>query len=330
MSDSIFLNDIITELYGSIPDDALEKVRLAISKALTNYDVTEKQTAVMVYKSLPEAVKIYLVTKGIEGRSEGTLYLYRLYLEDFFHAFNMPIEKITANEIRVYLYGTKKNRSISDISLDSRRRVIRSFFTWCHNEGYISRNPCLQIPPIKVEKKPRNPYTDIQMENMRDSCRTDREKAIIETLYSTGCRVSELVGIKVSDIDFTTREVKLYGKGKKHRVSFINARAEIALKRYLQNKTVDTEYVFTSRKKPYNKIGKATIEKEVRKIGERAGVDRAIPHRFRHTTATNAIDHGMDVSELKTMLGHEKLDTTMIYTKINNENVASSHRKYIL
>ena len=328
--DSIFLNDLQARLYGKISDDDLKTVMMAASDVLSKYDITQKQTALAVYDGLPECFKVYLVSKKIAGRSKDTLYLYKIYLTDFLEVVRKPVEEITANDIRLYLYEVKDRRNITDVSLDSRRRVINAFFLWLHNEGYIAKNPCLQIQTIKCEQKPREPFTDTQMEEIRESCVTDRDKAVVEMLYSTGCRVSELSNLKISDIDFKTREVKLFGKGKKHRTSYLNARAEVALLKYLENRKGDSEYVFIASKKPYNRLGKITIEKNVRDIGVRAGIDKVIPHRFRHTTATDALNRGMSVAELQSILGHEKLDTTMIYAKLSGSSVSYSHHKCII
>lgn len=193
----------------------------------------------------------------------------------------------------------------------------------------MSKNPCAGIKSIQYEVQPREPLSDIQMETVRSCCISLREKAIIETLYSTGCRVSELARLKKEDIDFNTREVHLFGKGKKHRTSYLNARAEVALRDYLEKREGDSEYVFISMKKPYSNIKKASVERIVKNIGERSKI-KLYPHRIRHTTATDALDHGMPITELQAMLGHESTDTTMIYAKIQKSNVQHDHHRCII
>lgn len=149
------------------------------------------------------------------------------------YSVRKPVEDITTNDIRAYLYTYQQTHDVGNRTLDGRRIVIHTFLEWCRNERYISDNPANRISAIKYEVKPREPLTGVDMELLRDACRTYREKAIIETFYSTGCRVSELVNLNRTDIDFRTGEVMLFGKGNKHRVSYINARAEVALKKYL-------------------------------------------------------------------------------------------------
>ena len=244
---------------------------------------------------------------------------------------NKSISCITTDDIRIYLYNFQKNRHVGNRSMARRRLVINTFFQWCTDEGYITQNPCRQIRPIKYESKLREPLTGIEMELIRDACRTYREKAIIELFYSTGCRVSELVTLNKDDIDFRKGEVHLFGKGNKHRLSYINAKAEVALKKYLFTRKDDNEALFVSERKPYNRIKKTGVEKIVREIGERSEVGRRVyPHLIRHTTATDALERGMNVAEVQKILGHEKLDTTMIYAKVCQENVKYDHKRYIV
>ena len=134
-----------------------------------------------------------------------------------------------------------------------------------------------------------------------------------------------------SDIDFQTKEVHLFGKGSKHRISYINARAEVSLKKYWASMEVDIDSVISTIRKPYRGVTKTQIEQIVRKIGERSGIGRNLyPHIIRHTTATMSLERGMNVTELQKMLGHEKLDTTMIYAKVSQESLRYNHRKYVI
>lgn len=244
---------------------------------------------------------------------------------------NKPITELTTNDIRIYLYNLQKRRNISNHSVDCKRVVIHSFLEWCKNEEYIQKNPCNQIQPIKYEKKPREPLTDIELELVREACKSVREKAIIELFYSTGCRVSEMVNLNKEDIDFKTGEVFLFGKGNKHRISYLNAKSEVYVKKYLHMRKDNDCALFVSERKPYKRLSKTGIERIVRVIGERSDIERPLyPHLIRHTTATDALKRGMNITELQAILGHQKLDTTMIYAKVSQDNVKYSHRKYIV
>lgn len=327
-----FAKDFMVRLDGKVSNEDMVTILQELQMFTSNYDIQKKETNIVLYDNqLPDCYKVYMVAKKLEGLSEGTLKTYDLYLKDFLMSVNKSISCITTDDIRIYLYNFQKNRHVGNRSLDGRRLVINTFFQWCTDEGYITQNPCRQIRPIKYESKLREPLTGIEMELIRDACRTYREKAIIELFYSTGCRVSELVALNKDDIDFRKGEVHLFGKGNKHRLSYINAKAEVALKKYLFTRKDDNEALFVSERKPYNRIKKTGVEKIVREIGERSEVGRRVyPHLIRHTTATDALERGMNVAEVQKILGHEKLDTTMIYAKVCQENVKYDHKRYIV
>ena len=191
----------------------------------------------------------------------------------------------------------------------------------------------ITIKPIKFEKKPRQPLTQIELEYIRQACQTPKERAMVEFMYSTGCRVSEMAVVKKSDINWNTKEVRLFGKGKKHRTSFLNAKAEVALLNYFKTREDDNDYVFVSDRRPHNQMHKAGLEKIVRNLAKRASehVSKPVsPHVFRHTTATTAMNSGMPVEDISILLGHASIATTMIYAKTSMENIRSGHKKYVV
>lgn len=327
-----FTNDFMVKLDGKIPDDAMAIVLKELQMHVCNFEIEKKTTDVVLYQDIiPKCYKIYMVSKKIEGFSETTLKAYDLILNDFLIKVRKKLEDITSNDIRVYLYESQEIRNVSLRTVENWRKVINAFLEWCRGEGYIKLNPCRQISPIRYEKKLREPLSGVEMELVRYACQSQRERAIIEILYSTGCRVTELSNLNRSDVDFSNGEVHLFGKGKKHRISYMNAKSEVALKKYLETRTDLNDSLFVSQKSPYGRLKKNAIELIVRKVGERAGIERRLfPHLIRHTTATDAIDRGMDVTELQKILGHADLETTMIYAKISQENVKRSHKKYIV
>lgn len=327
-----FAKNFISKLNGKISDNDLKVVLQELEIFVTDYNIEDRQTELVTYNDiLPQCYKVYMISKKIEGLSPGTLKIYDLYLKDFLMYIRKPLEQITTNDIRVYLYQLQQRRKISNHSLDGKRLVINTFLEWCKNEDYIPKNPCKQINPIKFEEKPREPLTDIELELVRYGCRSYRDRAIIELFYSTGCRVSEMVNLNKTDIDFDSGEVYLFGKGNKHRISYINAKAEVALKKYLLARKDTNDALIVSERSPYQRLSKTGIERVVHIIGERSKIGRNLyPHLIRHTTATDALNRGMNVTEVQKILGHEKLDTTMIYAKVSQENVRYSHKKYIV
>ena len=324
------INSILVKLSDKVKDDELTNIKKGIEQAITDFEITKRVTEIAVYDQVPPEYKAYLVSKKIEGRSDGTIKLYGIYLKDMLMGINKSLNKIEANDVRVYLYKIKSQRDISDRSLESRRSIICGFFKWCTDEGYLTANPCATLKPIRYESKPRTPLTDIEMEKIRKACKTEREIAIIETLYSTGCRCSELCNLKIEDVDLENRQVRLFGKGKKHRTSYLSARAIVAITDYLKTRTDDDPYLFVSALKPIRRLNVAGTEVVVRKISKRAKILNVYPHRIRHTFATDALGRGMDIQDLKNILGHNSIDTTLIYAKINTNQISNSHRRVVI
>ncbi|UWI18703.1 MAG: Telomere resolvase [Bacteriophage sp.] len=327
-----FINGFVTKLYGEIPDEYLSVIRNKLSLYANNFDIQLRETGIVKYIGyLPDFYKTYIVSRKIEGLSQRTLEHYNLYLDDFFFTVNKRVEDITANDIRVYLYTTQESRGLSNRTLDSRRTAIHAFFEWAAGEGYVDKNPCRSIKNIKYERIQKKPLSDMELERVRQACKTTREKAMIEFLYSTGARVTEACTVKKQDVDFQNGEVIVLGKGNKHRKVYLNARSKLLLGQYLASRNDDSEYLFVSERKPHNVLKKEAIERIIRLIGERAELDRPLtPHLFRHTLATHLLQRGTPITEVQKILGHVNINTTTIYAKVADEDVKASHMKYAI
>ena len=327
-------NFMCAVIENGISQEELDIVLQALDKVSTEFEIKRRETALIPYgEELPEIVKVYVVCKKIEGLADTTLETYTRVLGIFFRTVRKSVEMVTQNDIRLYLYQYQKQRGCSNRSLDKYRGYLSSFFAWATDEGYIPRNPMKTITAIKYEKKPRINLTQLELEYLRSGCQTIRDHAIVEFLYSTGCRVSELAIVKKSDIDWNTRSVHLFGKGQKHRSSYLNAKAEVSLLTYLQSRNDDCEYLFVTERKEYRQLSTAAIEKVIRKIAGRTSfkIDKPVtPHVIRHTTATSALLSGMPIEEISKLLGHEKVDTTMIYAHTSSESIKASHQKHIV
>lgn len=329
-----FKNQFMLSLSAIYSKEDVEVIASKLDIVAYDYEVTRKETALVPYnEELPEMVKTFLVCKKIEGIAEQTLYNYGLALKKFFRFMQKSPEQIKPNDIRVYLYDYQKQHKISNRSLDKIRQVLSSFYTWANCEGYMVFNPILPVKPIKYEEKPRQSLTQIDLEYLRQACKTVKEKAIIEFLYSTGCRVSEMARVKKSDIDWDKKSVHLLGKGNKHRYSYMNAKAEVALKNYFESRTDNGDYVFVSDRKPHSPLHDSGLQKIIRILAERAAdnvTKKVTPHVFRHTTATTALNNGMPIENISKLLGHANIATTMIYAKATNENIMTEHKKCII
>ena len=326
-----FTDEFLTRINGKVPDEYLTTISTELNSIIAKYTIEPVTTDVTVYQGyLPEFYPAFFVTKKIEGLSEKTLNLYMNRLNEFFRVMNKPVEEITSLDIRAYLYNLQNTRQITNRTLDNVRSVLGSFFGWASSEGYLEKNIMLAIKPIKYERLPREPLSEYELELLRSACDNSRDKAIVEVLYSSACRVTELVNLNSHDINLDMGEVMLLGKGNKHRKSYLNANSILKLQKYLSEREDDSEALFVGNRAPHERVTKAGIESIIRKFGEKAGIQRRVyPHLIRHTTATIALHRGMDVTEIQKMLGHQNIATTMIYAKTNQDDVKTSHKKYI-
>ena len=329
-----FKNDFILRLTNNmnLTNNQLEEILYHLDSSSIDYQIKRKETQIVIYnQDVPYLVKTFIACKKVEGFSDKTLYNYTLHLKNLFDFVHKQPEQVTANDIRMYLYTYQQQRGISNGSLDKIRDVISSFYKWMYAEEYINRNPMLSVKKIKSEKKQRTACSQIELEYLRKACQTLKQKAILEVLYSTGCRVGELVILKKSDIDWHEKTVHLFGKGKKYRVSFLNAKAEVALKEYLNSRNDDKEWLFVSDRNPHNQMHVCGIQKMIRNISDRANIDKKIsPHVIRHTFASMAIEHGADIVSVQKMLGHSNLNTTNQYIHMSMNSVYSDHLKAII
>lgn len=321
---------VISKILQGMMGKEIRDLKEVLYCVLSGYDIKQKSTELQtVDKSWEEELGAFLVRKRVEGRSEGTIEQYKLHLTRMLCYINKPVKEIVESDLFMYISMYKKQRKVSSVYLDNIRLVFSSFFGWLNNKGYISKNPAAGLDPIKAEKKIKKPLSDTELEILRRKCTAGRDISLIEFLYSTGVRVSELVALNRQDIDFDGMKLVVYGKGAKEREVYLTAAACMHLREYLNSRTDNNEALFVSLRIPHERLTVSGIEEILRRMGKSTGIEKVHPHRFRRTMATNILNKGMPIEEVKEILGHVKLDTTMIYCQINKENVRHHHRKYM-
>ena len=276
-----------------------------------------------------EYLKMFLDAKRIEGCSERTIRYYRTTVEHLIVQVKTGFRKITTEEIREYLSNYQKRNNCSNATIDNVRRNISSIFSWLEEEDYILKSPMKRIHKIKTKTVVKNTISDEGIEKLRDNRKEKRDLAIIDLLYSTGIRVGELVNLNIDDIDLEGRECVVYGKGDKERKVYFDAKAKIHLKEYIDARTDHNEALFVTLDAPYDRLKISGVEIRLRKLGRELELDRIYPHKFRRTMATRAIDKGMPIEQVQKILGHSQIDTTMQYAMVNQNNVKTSHQKYM-
>ena len=328
----IFKNELLMLLNDKVDDNTLINISNEIDIILADYDINRSQSKTINLDDIKTLIDTYLMTLKIRGLSKGTTSLYSLILNSFFETVQKELEDITSKDIRGYLSKYQREHKVCNRTLSSRKTIICTFFKWSASEGYISNNPAENVHAIKYNRIHKQAMTQLDLEKIRLACETKREKAIIEVLYSTACRVSELSALDISDIDFETKEVTLLGKGNQYRTSFLNAKAEVALKDYLDSRTDDNEALFVYQKEPYDRLAKSGIENIVKNIMSKTS-DMSVhvtPHIFRHTTATTALDRGMNIADVSKLLGHKNIATTMEYITTNLNSIKEEHKTCII
>ena len=252
--------------------------------------------------------------KRVEGLSQKSLKNYRMYLEMFAEHTPKNINDVSVDDIRAFIEYMGEERHLKNSSLQAVLNILRSFFGWLSVEEIIDRNPMLKIKSMKINmKNARRPLTLDDLERLRNACQNYREKAIVELFYSTGCRLAEVLSIKICDIDFAQRSVGILGKGSKERTVYFSVRARLMIQEYLRQRSGDNPFLFCSVRAPFQELKSKAMENILRDIGQRAEIGRRIyPHLLRHTFATNLLNSGMDITIIQRLLGHENLDTTQI------------------
>lgn len=337
MTNEIAENIVSKMIYrGICSTESAREARDTVAEVLSAYDIERRNTAIVPRDNTDnELVARFFVAKVTAGLSARSIAYYRYILSSALPKLGKRISDVTTDDIRALL-TVRRMQGVSNSTLDNERRVMSSFFTFLNDEGLIESNPSKRVEKIRKRKITRLPFTEEDMENLRMAARTNRDRAIIEFLYSTGCRVSEMVALDVSDIDFQNREAVVLGKGNKERTVFLSHRCVATLRTYLNGRNDKDPALFVSggdkhtTHLPIRRFTVHGVEDMVRNAGRRSGIANAHPHRIRRTAATFALRRGMPIEQVSKMLGHESLDTTTIYASSTTEEVKRSHDKYII
>jgi site-specific recombinase XerD len=323
------INDIVQEMAPYLDNDQKRKLNEVLVLKLWDKKFADPVHCIQKERlqTNPELLRKFLTAKKIEGCSDKTLRYYKATISKSLNMLNLHIIKITTDDLRQYLSDYQRINDCSKTNIDNIRRILSSFFTWLEDENYIIKNPIRRIHKIKTTSSIKEPYTDETIELIRDGCRNIRDLAIVDMLSSTGMRVGELVQLNISDVDFDNRECVVFGKGGKERPVYFDARTKIHLKNYLASRTDKNPALFVSLQRPFKRLEISGVEIRLRDLGNKLGLERVHPHRFRRTLATRAIDKGMPIEQVQKLLGHSKIDSTMLYAMVSQNNVKMSHRK---
>ena len=321
--------EVLRRMQTAISEEQLTELKNVLNMVFAGCELAENTELQVVDRSWMGDLEDFLMSKALEGKSPETIGRYRYELNRLLSYVNKGVADILTGDISGYMRMYKKIRQVSNQTLKNVRTVYSSFFTWLRDRDRIRKNPMMLVEDVKVESVIRKPYSDEDREKMFRACTTLRDKAMLEFLYSTAVRVSELARLDRKDIRFGTKDIIVYGKGAKERRVYLNDRTNMYMREYLQSRTDDDLALFVGVRIPHGRMTKAGIEDAIRRIGRRAGVEKAHPHRFRRTSITNALNRGMPMQEAMIFAGHAKPETTMRYCTVDHESVQYHHKKYL-
>ncbi|WP_276913889.1 site-specific tyrosine recombinase/integron integrase [Aneurinibacillus aneurinilyticus] len=326
----------IKKIYGSLLEELLQKAErkkeIAYKEAVQDciqlinekINAYEKQ-ATYDYQA---AIEQFIADKRLTGCSPGTLKNYGLELQIFKKAINKPIQDVTDIDIKGYL---SRFEHLKRATIATKTSILKSFFAYLIDEEIIQKNPMRKIKRIKDEKKQIRYLTMDEMLRIREAAGDDlRSRCMLEFLFETGCRVSEMVQVRLDQVDWLNRSVIVRGKGAKERTVYFHVNAHYYLKKYLNTRLDNSPYLFAPRKGKARVLSTRIVQSEIKKIGEKAGLNKRLhPHMLRHTLATHLLNKGMEISSVAEILGHEKLSTTQIYARITERRKKEEYSRYI-
>ena len=318
------LTSAVSDLCFDIP---LHKLHMTIAGILSLYDIRPARLP-GAHPDIREKVDQFLSAKRLEGLSDLTLDGYQLELRIFAEHIQKPIDQITTVDIREYL---SRFEQLKMSSVSKKLSVLKSFFGWLADEEIVAKDPARRIKPPKKEQRMPKALTIEELEMIREACITPRERALIEVFYATGGRLSEIQALNKSDIDYQAMSARVIGKGNKEREVYLSYKALYHLKKYVMVRLDDDSALFITERRPYRRVSNRAIQREIKKIADRSGVEKNVhPHTMRHTFATLTLNNGADLSSVQALLGHSDPATTQVYAQVNEAKKREAYRKHLV
>lgn len=325
-----FIEKVIDRMQYQLDSNQIKELKMILISEMQQYELrANKENVVHRQEENKKLLYLFISAKKVEGCSSKTLVYYENTINCFLDKIEVALSRIETNNIREYLAKYQEEKKSSKVTIDNMRRIFSSFFAWLEDEDYIAKSPVRRIHKIKTNVLVKDVLSDEELENLRDNCDEIRDLAIIDLLSSTGIRIGELIKLNREDINFQERQCVVFGKGNKERTVYFNARTKIHLQKYLSTRNDNNSALFVSLHSPHNRMSINGIEYRLKELGKKLNIAKVHPHKFRRTLATMAIDKGMPIEQVQCLLGHVRIDTTLHYAMVNQNNVKMAHRKFI-
>lgn len=316
------VNRVLSQMQPILTGSQLKRLGEVLRNSLS---IEEERNTV----AREDLLTLFLAAKKVEGCSPKTIAYYESTLKHMTSTIAKQYTLIDSDDLRKYLNEYESVRKAGKVTIDNIRRIMSSFFSWLEDEDYIVKSPVRRIHRVKTATVTKKVLSDEELETLRDRCPTPRDLAVVDMLASTGIRVGELVGLNIEDVNLNERECLVMGKGNKQRPVYFDARTKLHLTAYLNTRADNNPALFVSLHGSPERVSIGGIESRLRALGKTVGIERVHPHKFRRTLATHAIDKGMPIEQVQKLLGHARIDTTMHYAMVNQNNVRASHRRYL-
>ena len=247
-------------------------LRGIVEETLYEYEINKKSTELAIRSDMQDRIMMYLATRSLDGLSKKTLKNYALHLKRFSNYTQKDVKDVTIMDIRMFLADLMKLHNLKNSSLETEKSIIKSFFSWLEDEDYIIKSPARKLKAIKQEGRLRKSLTAEELELLRDACVDTRQRAMLEFIFSTGGRLSEITQVDIFNINWSERSINIIGKGNKERTIYFSPKANIYIKKYLLERSVtESDALFISKRKPFERLSNRTVEEEISKIAQQAG-----------------------------------------------------------
>lgn len=326
----VFKHDLLMRMISELGTEYVntKKIDCILDDIFSKYDVYKISTDLSV-SDISDKVVMFLQSRRLEGKSEKTIKNYFYLLRKFSSFSNKQIKDITLNDLRAFIVQESVN--VKQSTANTKIECIQNFFSWLTEEEIIDKNPSKKLPNLKIPRRLRQSLTLEELERIRLACSTNRERAIIEFLIGTGCRVSEIIDVNIEHLDMNNNTIRVIGKGDSEREIFFNEKTRLHINNYINERRDNNNALFVSERKPYKRLGSRAIEKIVNKIGVKAGFSKSIfPHLFRHSFATIGLKNGASMTTIQNVLGHSSVSTTERYAETNLENVKYEYNHHMI
>ena len=318
---ALLLNKVEKTLKPRMFANYLEEAVDEIKDHLDEFDVTHRGN----YSEVDDLLDVYINAKKISGKAESTLVDYRYIINRFLKAENVKTKDVTKEHVRHYI-SAELERGINPNTMNNIRQKLNSYFGWLEAEQLIPCNPVHNIEVVKGPQIVREAYSTVDVEIIKRNCKTLRDHAIVSLLLSTLCRISEITALNIDDLDLENQEITVTGKGNKQRKVFIDDITLMIMREYIASRSDDNPALFVGKR--HERLKPGGVRAMLKEIESRCEVENIHPHRFRRTSITTLLLHGMPIQNVALLAGHSKIDTTMRYYAAKSDTIKIDYKKY--